>query len=100
AVLKVVRFIVIGAIVIFCLHKLGFFNFVDFIEGEFGARVAGSAVTILIILGVAILAWVGLNTWMDSQVNPELAPGATARKRTLFALMRNALTIALIVITL
>ncbi|AEQ53502.1 mechanosensitive ion channel domain-containing protein [Pelagibacterium halotolerans] len=100
AVLKVVRFIVIGAIVIFCLHKLGFFNFVDFIEGEFGARVAGSAVTILVILGVAILAWVGLNTWMDSQVNPELAPGATARKRTLFALMRNALTIALIVITL
>jgi small conductance mechanosensitive channel len=100
AVLKVVRFIVIGAIVVFCLHKLGFFNFVDFIEGEFGARVAGSAVTILIILGVAIIAWIGLNTWMDSQVNPELAPGATARKRTLFALLRNALTIALIIITL
>ncbi|WP_421952175.1 mechanosensitive ion channel domain-containing protein [Pelagibacterium sp.] len=100
AVLKVVRIIVIGAIVIFCLHKLGFFNFIDFVESEFGARVAGSAVTILVILGVAILAWVGLNTWMDSQVNPELAPGATARKRTLFALLRNALTIALIVITL
>lgn len=100
AVLRVARFIIIGAIVIFCLHKLGFFNFVDFVEGEFGARVAGSAVTILIILSVAVLAWVGLNTWMDSQVNPELAPGATARKRTLFALLRNALTIALIVITL
>ena len=100
AVLKVVRFIVIGAILVFCLHKLGFFNFVDFVESEFGARVAGSAVTILVILGVAILAWVGLNTWMDSQVNPDLAPGATARKRTLFALLRNALTIALIVITL
>jgi small conductance mechanosensitive channel len=100
ALLTIARFIVVGAVVIFCLHKLGFFNFVDFIEGEFGARVAGSSVTILIIVGVAILAWIGLNTWMDSQVNPELAPGATARKRTLFALLRNALTIAIIVITM
>ncbi|WP_417578707.1 mechanosensitive ion channel domain-containing protein [Pelagibacterium sp.] len=100
AVIKVVRLIVIGAIIVFCLHKLGFFNFVDFVEGEFGAQVAGSAVTILVILAVAVLAWIGLNTWIDGQVNPDLAPGATARKRTLFALMRNALTIAIIGITL
>ncbi|SDG25406.1 mechanosensitive ion channel domain-containing protein [Pelagibacterium luteolum] len=100
AILKVVRFIVITSIVVFCLHKLGFFNFVDFIEGEFGARVAGSLVTILVILALSIIAWVGLNAWVDSQVNPTLAPAATARKRTLFALMRNALTIAIIVVTL
>lgn len=100
AVLRVIRFIVIAAVVIFCLHKLGFFNFVDFVEGEVGARMAGSFVTILVILAIAIVAWVGLNAWVDSQVNPTLAPTATARKRTLFALMRNAVTIAIIVITL
>lgn len=99
-VLKVVRFIVIAVVIIVCLHGLGFFNFVDFIESEFGARVAGSAVTILMILGLAIIAWVALNAWVDNQINPELAPRTTARKRTLFALMRNALTIAIIVITL
>lgn len=100
AVLKVARFIIIGAVVLFCLHKLGFFNFIDFVESEFGARVAGSVVTILLILGLAIIAWVALNAWVDGQINPLLAPTATARKRTLFALMRNALTIGIIVITL
>ncbi|WMT87248.1 mechanosensitive ion channel [Pelagibacterium sp. 26DY04] len=99
-VLKVVRFIVIAVVVIVCLHGLGFFNFVEFVESEFGARVAGSTITILMILALAIIAWIALNAWVDSQVNPELAPRATARKRTLFALMRNALTIAIIVITL
>lgn len=99
-VLKVVRFIVIAIVVLVCLHGLGFFNFVDFLESEFGARVAGSTVTILMILAVAIIAWIALNAWVDGQVNPELAPAATSRKRTLFSLMRNALTIAIIVITL
>ncbi|WP_332712887.1 mechanosensitive ion channel domain-containing protein [Pelagibacterium mangrovi] len=99
-VLKVVRFIVIAVVAMVCLHGLGFFNFVEFLESEFGARIAGSAVTIAMILGLALLCWVALNAWVDNQINPELAPRSTARKRTLFALMRNALTIAIIVITL
>lgn len=99
-VLKVVRIIVIAVVVIVCLHGLGFFNFVDFLESEFGARVTGSVVTILMILAVAIIAWIALNAWVDGQVNPELAPAATARRRTLFTLMRSALTITIIVITL
>ena len=100
AVLQVVRALVVLAVVVTCLHGLGFFNFLDFIESEFGARVTGSTLTILIILTFAIIAWIALNAWVDGQVNPALAPRATARRRTLFVLMRNAATIAIIVITL
>jgi len=100
AVLRIVRILVIAVVILFCLHGLGFFNVIDFLESEFGARVTGSGITILTILALAIITWIALNAWVDGQVNPELAPRATARKRTLFALMRNAATITIIIITL
>lgn len=99
-VLKIVRIVVIAVVVLVCLHGLGLFNVLAFLESEFGARVTGSTITILTILFIALVTWIALNAWVDGQVNPELAPRATARKRTLFALMRNAAAITIIVITL
>lgn len=100
AILKVLRIVVVGAVIVFCLHKLGLFNFIQFMESEFGARVTGSAITIVLILLFSALIWLVVNAWVEANINPELSPNASARKRTLFVLLRNALTIALIVITL
>ncbi|HWJ89301.1 MAG TPA: mechanosensitive ion channel domain-containing protein [Pelagibacterium sp.] len=100
AVLRVVRLVIITIVALFCIHKLGLFDIVAFLEGEFGSQVAGSIITIAMIVAIALIAMVGLNTWIDNQVNPDLAPRTTARTRTLFVLLRNAASITIIVITL
>ncbi|WP_127145042.1 mechanosensitive ion channel domain-containing protein [Pelagibacterium montanilacus] len=99
-ILTVLRFAVVGAVIIFCLHTLGAFNFVTFLESQFGARVTGAVITVSIILLVTFALWLVLNSWVDYRINPDFALSVSSRERTLLTLMRNALTIALIVIAL
>lgn len=98
--LSLLRILVLLAVVLFCLHMLGLFDVIAFLESQIGARMTGAALTVAAILLGAFVFWVLLNSWVDYRVNPDFSKRVTARERTLLMLMRNALTIAIIVITL
>ena len=60
-------------------------------------------VTLLSVSAVLLVAfglWLALTSWVDYRLNPEFGSVATAREQTLLTLLRNAATIALIIITL
>lgn len=98
--LWLLRLSVLAAIVIFCLHTLGVIDFFALLESQLGARLAGSTITVLVIVLATFLLWLVLNSWVDYRINPEFAVAVSARERTLLVLLRNALTIALAVISL
>jgi moderate conductance mechanosensitive channel len=98
--LWIIRLAVFASIVIFCLHTLGAIDFLAFLESQFGARMTNAVITVSFILMVAFVFWLVLNSWVDFRINPEFAPGVSSRERTLLVLLRNALTIALLVISL
>ncbi len=63
-----------------------------------GSNLIWRIASVLIILTVLVLAWSLLSSWIDKRLNTDV-PGrqVSARSRTLLALFRNALSIALIV---
>ncbi|MCD7058601.1 mechanosensitive ion channel domain-containing protein [Pelagibacterium xiamenense] len=99
-VLYVVRLVVVLAVIVFCLNALGAFDVFAFLESQIGYQLAGTTITVAVILLVAFAAWLVLNSWVDYRINPDYATGVSAREKTLLVLLRNAVTIALIVIVL
>ncbi len=99
-VLSLLRFAVFAAVVIFCLHTLGVFDVIAFLESQVGARMASGIITISLILIFTFIAWLVLNSWVDYRINPEFGPAVSARERTLLVLLRNALTITLLAVSL
>jgi small conductance mechanosensitive channel len=59
-----------------------------------------SLFSVLVVVVVAFMLWLALASWVDYRLNPSRAVPATAREATLLTLFRNAVTIALVVITL
>lgn len=98
--LRLLRFAVVIGIVIFCLHMLGVIDFPAYLESGFGGRVAGATITVTLIVFFAFALWLVLNAWVERRINPEARKKITSRERTLLVLLHNALTIAIIVVTL
>jgi small-conductance mechanosensitive channel len=78
------------------LDALGWFS-----SGALGSRLAGSAATLILTLGVAVVVWEAINVAMQIYLD-ELAQQGTviraARLRTIVPLLRNTLLIALMVL--
>jgi small-conductance mechanosensitive channel len=94
--LRLLVFIVVAG---FVLDQLGLFDVAGWLESEFGARLAGATVTVAIILFMAFAAWLTVNSWVDYRFHPDSGRPLKARERTLLILARNALTVAIIVLT-
>ncbi|MGV3652399.1 MAG: hypothetical protein ACO1OK_13325, partial [Devosia sp.] len=95
--LALLRLLVFIVVVGFVLDQLGLFDLGGWLESELGARVAGSTVTVAMILFFAFAAWLTVNSWVDYRFHPDSGPALKARERTLLVLMRNALTITIVV---
>ena len=65
-----------------------------------GLGLLGTVISVLLILSVAFLLWLALTSWVEYRLNPDFGAVPTAREQTLLTLLRNALTIVLLVITL
>lgn len=100
------RFLFIFRIVIFVLVAAFALNAIDMIDlrgwmaSQIGVRMTGAVFSVFAILAVAFLIWLALTSWVDYRLNPEFGQVASARERTLLTLLRNAATIALVVITM
>jgi small-conductance mechanosensitive channel len=97
--LFVLRLIVVLAVSVYALQVIGMIDYSTWAAGG-GSEVILQVATVLIILLVAFILWLILSSWVEYRLNPAFGRPATARETTLLTLLRNATTIAILVITL
>lgn len=98
--LTAVRILVLLAILALTLHVIGLFSLTAWLNSQFGARATAAIVAVFAILVVNFAIWLSLDSWVDYRLNPNFGSIPTSRERTLLTLLRNAVTIAIVVITL
>ncbi len=97
--LFLLRLVILGAVILFALHTLGIVDVGSWFDSPVGRRIIGAAFSVLAILLVALALWLALTSWVDYRLNPDFGSITTSRETTLLTLLRNAATIALIVVT-
>lgn len=98
--LVVLRVVVVAGVIAGALWLGGAVDLGAWVATPLGLRILGTLVSVTVILLVAFALWLALTSWVDYRLNPDFGRVATARERTLLSLLRNALTIVLVVITL
>nr|WP_284041434.1 mechanosensitive channel protein [Halomonas olivaria] len=98
--LRVLRSVILVAVIMVVLDAWGVFNLAGWYASERGAHMVGILISIAIILMVALGVWLGLASLIEHKLNPETGHGEpSARAKTLLSLFRNALAIAMVTIT-
>jgi small-conductance mechanosensitive channel len=82
------------------LDVAGLFDAGGWLSSPRGLAAIGTLVSVVAIVGVAFALWLALTSWVEYRLNPDFGSVPTAREHTLLTLLRNALTIVLLVITL
>ena len=98
SILRVLRILVVIAVLVSIAQSWQVMDFLSWAASEVGRDVVGRIVSAAFVILVAMAVWLGLSSFVEYRLNPAVGTVATARERTLLALLRNALTIALIVI--
>lgn len=98
--LRVIRTLLLIAVVMVVLNAWGAFDLAGWYASEAGRGLVGKLISVAVILVVAIAVWLGLASLIEHKLNPETGKGEpSSRAKTLLALFRNALAIALITMT-
>lgn len=98
--LRVLRTIILVAVIMVVLDAWGAFNLKAWYASERGANLVGNLLSVAIILIVALGVWLGLASLIEHKLNPETGHGEPSpRAKTLLSLFRNALAIAMVTIT-
>lgn len=98
--LTVMRAVAVLGILLGALWVGGAANLGGWILSPAGLGLIGTFVSVILILSVAFILWLALTSWVEYRLNPDFGSTPTAREQTLLTLLRNALTIVLLVITL
>lgn len=99
--MKVVRLVILIVVAGFVADAWGLFDLAAWTASETGALTIGTAMSVAIIVTLAVVFWIGLASWIEQRLNPETGSGEpSAREKTLLTIFRNAIAITLIVITL
>lgn len=99
-ILTGLRMALVLAVGLFIVDVIGVFDVGSWLASPPGLALVGTTLSVLAIIGVAFGLWLALSSWVEFRLNPEVGSIPTAREQTLLTLLRNALTIALLVITL
>ncbi len=99
AFLRIIRVLMLVAIGAGILQAWGFIDIGSWMSSESGAGFLGRVLSSLIIVLIAMAAWITATSWIEYRLNPASGRVSTPRARTLFSLFRNAFTILLVVIT-
>ena len=98
--LFVLRLVIVFLVVVMALDAINAVDLRAWLASQVGLRLTGVILSVASVLIVSFAVWIGLTSWVDYRLNPEFGQVATAREKTLLTLLRNAATIALIIITL
>ena len=100
SILTLLRLLVFLGVAAFTLHTLGALDLRGALESRIGVQMTATAISVASILLVAGLVWLALTSWIDYRLNPDHGRPPTPREETLLTLLRNAATIAILLITL
>ncbi|OLS51084.1 mechanosensitive ion channel domain-containing protein [Rhodovulum sulfidophilum] len=92
------RYLIVLSVALFALDTLGVLAVGSWMESRFGLRVTGALSAVLLILAVAYGLWLALTSWVDYRLAPAPGRAASPREATLLSLLRNALTIVIVVL--
>jgi len=99
-VLVVLRGLIFIGVVLLAINAIGLIDLRAWMISQFGLRLTGMIISVSLVLLVSFSLWLALTSWIDYRLNPEFGRVATPREETLLSLLRNAATIALVIITL
>lgn len=94
------RLIIMAIVMFFVLDVIGMIDMRVWLESRLGLQITTSIISIMMILSVSFLLWLALTSFVDYRLNPEYGTVPTSREITLLTLMRNAVTIALVILTM
>ncbi|SDE15756.1 mechanosensitive ion channel domain-containing protein [Limimaricola pyoseonensis] len=94
------RLLVSAAVILFTLDVIGLLDLGAWFASPIGLEVSGRVVSVVLILLVAAMIWLAVNSWIDFRLNPEVGRAPTSRETTLLTLLRNAFAIAMLIFTL
>lgn len=94
-----VRLGLLAVVLFVSLDVIGLVNVRAWLESQVGLAITAKIVSVTLILLVSFVIWLALTSFVDYKLNPEYGGVPTARETTLLTLMRNAATIALIILT-
>lgn len=98
--LTLLRLMILAAVLAMVVSAVGLFDVVGALQSRVGLAFTGSLASVLAILLFAYSAWLALTSWVDYRLNPAFGSIATSRETTLLTLLRNAATIAIVVVAL
>ncbi|MBA5776550.1 mechanosensitive ion channel [Stappia sp. F7233] len=98
--LTLLRGVIFVAVVAFALHTVGLVDVKGWLQSQIGVRATSAVITVTLILTFAFVSWLALTSWVDYRTNPEYGKIPSPREQTLLTLLKNAATIAIIVLTL
>ncbi|MEO1422577.1 MAG: mechanosensitive ion channel domain-containing protein [Pseudomonadota bacterium] len=99
-VLMAARLIVVLAMGAVALDHFNIADVGGYLSSPAGRSTLAVGASVFVLLLVSFLLWLALSSWVDYRLNPDYGSIPTARETTLLTLLRNAVTIALVVITL
>ncbi len=94
------RYLIMTLAVLLMLDALEAIDLPALLSSPLGLKLITIVLAVMLVLFVSFLIWVVLNAWVDYRLNPSVGKVASAREATLLTLLRNAATIALLIITL
>lgn len=97
--LKVARFVILAVVLAFVVDAWTPFDFGAWLASEAGGRFVGRAVSVVLIVALALLVWLVVASWIEFRLSAEAGGASNPRARTLLTIFRNAVAIALVVLT-
>jgi small conductance mechanosensitive channel len=92
----IVTLVTIGA----ALDVSGLVDVGGWFAATFGEDFASALVSVILIFIGAFVVWLIMASWVDYRLTPDQTLAASARQQTLLTLLRNAATVAIVVLTL
>ncbi|MEO1292855.1 MAG: mechanosensitive ion channel domain-containing protein, partial [Pseudomonadota bacterium] len=99
-VLWVLRMGVIALVLAVSFNIIGLFDAQAWLDSEAGTQMMSALFSVAVIVGISLLIWLSMASWVEYRLNPLFGKPPTARETTLLTLMRNAASILLLVLTL
>ncbi|MEL7025779.1 MAG: mechanosensitive ion channel domain-containing protein, partial [Pseudomonadota bacterium] len=96
--LILVRLAVGIAVLIFAFDRMGITNIWSWLQGQSGTAFMGTLISVILILLVAYGLWLAVSSWVDYRLNPDYGGAPSSRETTLLTLLRNAITVALLIL--
>lgn len=98
--LRFLRYLVILGWIGFAFRQVGFTVPADWLKESYGLDVTSITISLIVIVLVGYAVWLVVTSWIDYRLSPLEGNEPTAREQTLFALLRNATLVTILLVGL